>query len=111
MGADDQLVWSSTGQSEPLASDPIAAAACATVTALEDDTACVAAGCRYSPQHPTHPVPSEADLLPDLIKLFAFSSEYAATNQNQLRDHPRPARPEVPSLNRPYKAIVVIFLF
>lgn len=111
VGADGQLVWSSTGQSEPLAGDPIAAAACAAVTALEDDTACVAAGCRYSPQHPTHPVPSEADLLPDLIKLFAFSSEYAATNQNRLRDHQRPARPEVPSLNRPYKALVVIFLF
>eukprot|EP01046_Picozoa_sp_COSAG06_P010573 COSAG06_NODE_579_length_14027_cov_2.460942_5_plen_3130_part_00 len=71
---------------------------------------CAAAGCSYTPRYPTTPVPSEADLLPDLIKLFTFSSEYSATNLNVLRDHPRPAPPPTPSQNRPYKAIVVILL-
>eukprot|EP01043_Picozoa_sp_COSAG02_P008440 COSAG02_NODE_270_length_26392_cov_29.151980_3_plen_1648_part_00 len=90
--------------------DPDGVSACTAVTSLGDETACVAAGCSYTPGLPTEPVPSEAELLPDLIKLFTFSAEYATTNQNVLRDHPRPALPEIPTQNRPYKAIVVIFL-
>ena len=95
----------------PLPSDPNGQAVCDAVTALEDDTACVAAGCRYTPRIPTHPVPSEEDSLPDLIKLFTFSSEFAATNQNVLRDHPRPTRPDPPSQNRPNKALIVMLLY
>jgi uncharacterized protein (DUF1501 family) len=84
---------------------------CDAVTALEDDAACVALGCSYTPAlAPAFPVPSAADLLPTLIKLFTFSPEYAATNLNTLREHPRPALPEIPTQNRPYKAIVVLFL-
>ena len=95
---------------QPLAVEPNGPATCDAVTALDDDTVCAAAGCSYTPAAPYQPVPSEADLLPDLIKLFTFSTEYAATNQNVLRDHPRAAIPEIPTQNRPYKAIVVIFL-
>ena len=32
------------------------------------------------------------------------------SSRNVLRDHPRPAQPDVPSQNRPYKAIVVFLL-
>eukprot|EP01043_Picozoa_sp_COSAG02_P012116 COSAG02_NODE_461_length_21848_cov_235.681043_5_plen_1116_part_00 len=90
--------------------DPAGVATCATVVGLEDSTACTAAGCRYTPGLPSEPVPSAADLLPTLIKLFAFSSEYSSTNQNVLREHPRPALPEIPTQNRPYKALIVVLL-
>jgi hypothetical protein len=90
--------------------DAAALAACTAVTALEDDTACVAAGCQYTPGVPSEPVPSAADMLPDLIKMFAYSPEYGSTNQNILRDHPRSVMPEIPTQNRPYKAIIVVFL-
>lgn len=109
-GTDADLLWSSTEQVTVLPADPNGPATCDAVTALEDETACVAAGCRYRPAVPTHPVPSEADVLPDLIKLFAFSPEFAATNQNVLREHPRPVMPPIPSQNRPYKALIVILL-
>ena len=83
---------------------------CAAVS-LEND-ACAAAGCTYTPRLPLAiRVPPEAELLPDLIKLFTFSPEFTATNQNVLRDHPRPAQPDVPTRNRPYKAIVVFLLY
>ena len=59
---------------------------------------------------PAWPVPSAADLLPTLTKLFTFSSEYAATNLNTLREHPRLSLPEIPTQNRQYKAVIVIFL-
>eukprot|EP01046_Picozoa_sp_COSAG06_P003587 COSAG06_NODE_142_length_22286_cov_5.328751_4_plen_1124_part_00 len=58
----------------------------------------------------SEPVPSAADLLPTLIKLFAFSPEYSSTGQNILRDQPRPALPEIPTQNRPYKALIVVML-
>ena len=49
------------------------------------------------------------DLLPQLIKLFAFSAEFHASNFNLLEDQPRAALPEIPSQNRAYKAIIVLF--
>ena len=54
--------------------------------------------------------PSDADLLPALTKLFAFSPEFSATNVNSLQENARPAIPEIPTQNRAYKAIVVMFL-
>jgi len=50
------------------------------------------------------------DVLPQLIKLFAFSAEFHATNVNLLQEQPRPALPEIPSQDRAYKAIIVLFL-
>lgn len=50
------------------------------------------------------------DVLPTLIKTFAFSTEFHATNINSLTTRARPALPEIPSQDRPYKAIVVLFL-
>ena len=50
-----------------------------------------------------------SELLPSLIKLFAFSSEFHSTNMNLLETQPRAALPEIPTQQRPYKAIVVLF--
>jgi uncharacterized protein (DUF1501 family) len=83
---------------------------CSGVTALADDAACVALGCMYTPALPVEPTPSVSDMLPNLIKLFTFSPEYTATNMNTLREQPRAAIPEIPTQNRPYKAIIVVFL-
>ena len=108
--AADGSILLAIGEPAFLPVDPDGVSTCTAVTSLNDETACVAAGCSYTPGLPSEPVPTEADLLPDLIKLFTFSSEYATTNQNVLRDQPRPSLPEIPTQNRPYKAIVVIFL-
>jgi uncharacterized protein (DUF1800 family) len=48
-----------------------------------------------------------SELLPSLIKLFAFSSEFHSTNMNLLETQPRLALPEIPTQRRPYKAIVI----
>jgi cullin-associated NEDD8-dissociated protein 1 len=51
-----------------------------------------------------------SDLLPELVKLFAFSTEFHATNLNALQEQSRPSLPEIRTQHRPYKAIVVLFL-
>ena len=109
-GTDGDLVWTSTEQVTLFPADPNGPAVCDAVVALEDGTVCAAAGCTYFPRFPITPAPSPADLLPDLIKLFAFSPEYASTNLNVLREHPRYRPPPTPSQGRPYKAIVVIIM-
>jgi hypothetical protein len=43
-------------------------------------------------------------------ELFLFASEFHASNYVQERAVPRTALPEIPSQNRPYKAIVYLWL-
>jgi len=43
-------------------------------------------------------------------ELMLFTSEFHATNKNELRFVPRTALPETPSAGRPYRAIVYLFL-
>ena len=51
-----------------------------------------------------------SELLPDLIKLWAYSAEFHASNLNVLQTDPRPALANIPSQHRPYKAIIVLFM-
>ena len=54
-------------------------------------------------------VPDISAVLPTLIKLFAYSAEFHATNLNVLQSSPRAMLPEIPTQHRPYKAIIVLF--
>lgn len=53
---------------------------------------------------------SEEAALKQVLNLFVVTPEYHATNQPDIQSKRRPQKPSVASHDRPYKAVVVIFL-
>jgi len=64
----------------------------------------------HSDTHKSMQADLQKKALQEAQKLFAVAAEFHATNMHVTRNMPRTPAPDTPSMQRPYKAIVVLFL-